>query len=234
MLLAGVLLSFSKIMQTVAFFMPLKVLIVLSAGEESKYSSYFKSWLTADQFLAIIIVMVPVSYLLYIFFGIAHRRYADRDMKRQVARAKSEKYGDRKLRVIKKIHPRLIRIWADMCVVVLIILIISIIQARFAAVLLILIGMNLGFFNAWVFGREESVRLTPLRLHPKQFVEYITSINYLLVFSVLAVGVYYHSIGIVTALLALLLSRLCLMAVQRISLESRTLQNNLEIYWNSL
>src|SRR5690606_13768189 len=89
MLLAGVLLSFSKIMQTVAFFMPLKVLIVLSAGEESKYSSYFKCWLTADQFLAIIIVMVPVSYLLYIFFGIAHRRYADRDMKRQVARAKS-------------------------------------------------------------------------------------------------------------------------------------------------
>lgn len=232
--LAGVLLSFSRIMQTVAFFMPLKVLIVLSSDGGNKYSAYVEPWLTDDQFLALIIAMVPISYGLYITFGIAHRRYFDRDLTLQIKKATAEGYDKKQLASLKKIHPRLTRMWADSCVITLITLAVLVIQPFFAFFLLALISGNLVFFNALVFDRSDTVRLTPLRLHPVQFVEYATSINYLLVFGALALAVYHNQIGIVTALLALLLSRLCLQAVQRVSLESRTLKKQLENHWNIL
>src|SRR5690625_4649735 len=179
---AAVFLALSRIFQTMAFFMPLKVLIILSSDSGTRYQQYVEQWVSSEQFIGISVALVPVVYGLYIALGTLYRRAYDANRKAQITRANDLQYGRKYKRKLTKNHERLVRLLSDVCIAIIVLVVVLIINLEFSILLLIMLLLNMLVFNAQVYGLQEHARLTFLRLHPHQFVEYVTSTNYILVF----------------------------------------------------
>src|SRR5690625_351472 len=226
---AAVFLALSRIFQTMAFFMPLKVLIILSSDSGTRYQQYVEQWVSSEQFIWISVALVPVVYGLYIALGTLYRRAYDADKAAQIVRVNDLKCDRKYKRKLTKNHDRLVRLLSDVCIIIIVLVIVIIINIEFTIVLLVMLFLNMLVFNAQIYGLKGHARLTFLRLHPNQFVEYVTSTNYILFFVFLAISIYVGRIDVINAVLNLFLCRLALQAVQRFSIESRVLKNELPL-----
>jgi len=218
--LAALLLACSRGMQVATFFLPIKVLIVIASTQEPGYYHYMKPYLTFDQLMLGMLLLVPVFYFSYIILGVTHRRVLDADLNRQKTAA--FECGALKLKPAQmaSLHRRMANAYADMWLMLGTLLVITLIQPLLGAAVAALLLFNLLIFDFYAFGTDEDKRLTVFRLHRRQFIEYIASSNFLLVFFFLAVSVKYFGLGVISAVLILLVARMIFQAVQRFSVES--------------
>jgi len=218
--LAALLLAGSRGMQVAAFFLPIKVLILMASAREPGYYHYLKPYLTLNQLMLGMLLLVPVFYFSYIILGVMHRRVLDADLNRQKSAA--FECGALKLKPAQMVslHRRLAKAYADMWLMLGTLLVITLIQPLLGAAVAALVLFNLLIFDAYAFGADEDKRLTVFRLHRRQFIEYIASSNFLLVFFVLTWGVARLQLDVFSAVLVLLLSRMMFQAVQRFAVES--------------
>lgn len=218
--LAALLLAGSRGMQVAAFFLPIKVLILMASAREPGYYHYLKPYLTLDQLMLGMLLLVPVFYFSYIILGVMHRRVLDADLNRQ--KTVAFECGALKLKPAQMVtlHQRLAKAYADMWLMLGAVLTILAIEAILTIPLMILLLFNLLIFDTYAFHADEEKRLTVFKLHRRQFIEYIASSNYLFAFFFLAWGVSELWLDVVVAILVLLLSRMLFQAVQRFSVES--------------
>ena|SRR5690554_5818776 len=66
-------LAISRVCQVLAFFLPLKIFIVIYSGELPGYINIFPHDMGFEKVVFILSVLVPFVYLLFIFFGITYR-----------------------------------------------------------------------------------------------------------------------------------------------------------------
>ncbi|WP_417791601.1 hypothetical protein [Stutzerimonas xanthomarina] len=226
--LAALLLAGSRGMQVAAFFLPIKVLILMASAREPGYYHYLKPYLTLDQLMLGMLLLVPVFYFSYIILGVMHRRVLDADLNRQ--KTVAFECGALKLKPAQMVslHRRLAKAYADMWLMLGTLLVITLIQPLLGAAVAALVLFNLLIFDAYAFAANEDKRLTIFRLHRRQFIEYIASSNFLVVFFMLAWGIARLGLDVFSAVLMLLLSRLLFQAMQRFSAESLSLKSDLE------
>lgn len=222
--LAALLLAGSRGMQVAAFFLPIKVLILMASAREPGYYHYLKPYLTLDQLMLGMLLLVPVFYFSYIILGVMHRRVLDADLNRH--KGASFECGALKLKSAQmaSLHRRLAKAYADMWLMLGTLLVITLIRPLLGAPVAVLLLLNLLLFDAYAFAADEDKRLTVFRLHRRQFIEYIASSNFLVVFFMLAWGVTRLGVNVFSAVLVLLLSRMLFQAVQRFSVESLSLK----------
>ncbi|MBZ0333218.1 hypothetical protein [Marinobacter sp. AL4B] len=213
-------LAVSRVCQVMAFFLPLKIFIVLSSGEVPVYFDFFPEEMEFQEIVLLLAGMVPVVYGLFIVLGILHRWLIDRHLTR---------FGSRELNIegtkipekkMKRIHNHVSKAFSEVGLVVVSVLFGFILDPMVAVAWIVILYVNLWIFYSKVFHVEDHHRVTFLKLHRRQFIEYISSSNFLIVFAVLTIEMAYFDMGVYTGIFLLLVSRMVFQALNRFSVES--------------
>lgn len=213
-------LAVSRVCQVVAFFLPLKIFIIIYSKEVPEYFDFFPDGMGFREAIVLLSSMVPIIYALFILFGIVYRWLVDLHLRR---------FGKAELVIggsvtpekkMKKLHNHLSKAFSEAGLAATSILFAAVLSPQVALVWFVLIYTNLWLFHAKAFKAEDHDRLTFLKLHRRQFIEYISSANFLVVFAVLALELVYFDMGVYTAIFLLLVSRMVFQALNRFSVES--------------
>lgn len=161
-----------------------------------------------------------ITYLFYIVFGVLHRWLIDRH--HQVFSGKKMIFGGKSVTVknTSKLHAHTAKALSDGIFFLMSLGLALMLNPIIAATILVLAYANLTLFYHNALRAKDSERLTFLGLHRRQFVEYVSSCNYLLVFAVLVVEALVGEPHIYATIFLLLLSRMVFQALTRFSLES--------------
>lgn len=213
-------LAISRVCQLVAFFLPLKVFIIIHSGEVPSYFNIFPQSLEYADIILLLCTLVPLVYAAYITLGIAYRWLVDLHMHR-VEKAEVL-FGDKKIagNSLKKIHNHTAKAFSEVGLITVSLIFALILDPVVAGFWLLLLYANLWLFYRCAFYAEEHDRLTFLKLHRRQFIDYISSANFLFVFAALAIELVYFDMGVYTAIFLLLVSRMVFQALNRLSVES--------------
>jgi len=218
-LYSGCCLALSRILQMLSFFLPLKVLMLLSAESVPSYMKDLNGFFSHQEVLILFTALVPVAYLSYILFGILYRKSFDADQKGgwgAVSQFLDMRFSENQL---KTLHGNLLRMTSDFLVIVVSIISLLFISLSVAAYVSISSFFLFLAFDKYSFSIKEVDRISCFRLHRRQYIEYLVSINFVLIFGVLAMISMHSSYNIYSILLALLVSRLSMQALQRFAFE---------------
>src|SRR5690554_819157 len=213
-------LAISRVCQVLAFFLPLKIFIVIHSGEVPDYFNVFPESMGFREIIILLSVLVPLTYALFITLGIVYRWLVDLHLAR---------FGSTKLVIggketpdnkMKRLHNHVSKAFSEAGLIGVSIAAALFLDVGVAVAWFVLLYMNLWLFNKKAFEAEDHHRLTFLKLHRRQFIEYISSANFLVVFAILAVELVYFDMGVYTAIFLLLVSRMVFQALNRFSVES--------------
>lgn len=219
--LSCLLLAISRLLQVVSFFLPLKILIMLSSSQPPSYLEYLPFTISYDTLLVGFMLMVPATYGGYIIAGILHRFFLDRDLAKWKTGDVTPKFIAAKSNdKVIKLHAHVAKALSEILLVALSLALICYVDFPMFAFILLLIVTNLNVFVSKVFYKSDHDRIGIFQLHRRQYIEYTSSVNFIFIFIVLALQVKYFDIGVFEALFVLLLSRLIFQAVQRFSVEN--------------
>lgn len=217
--LSCLLLAISRLLQVISFFLPLKILIMLSSSQPPSYLKHLPFAIPYDALLVIFASMVPIAYGGYIIAGILHRFLLDKDLEKWKKENFTTKLikSNSKNKVIK-LHNHVAKALSEVILVTISLALICFVDFPMAIFALLLTLANLSLFVKKVFYKSEHDRIGLFQLHRRQYIEYISSANFVLVFIVLALQIKHFDIGVFEALFVLLLSRMIFQAVQRFSI----------------
>lgn len=213
-------LALSRLAQVLAFFLPLKIFFVISSGTPPKYFSGLLVGMPFSELILIMSSLVPVFYVIFIGLGVTYRRLSDTHL--ECLRGHDIELNDRTLGRKKKfrIQIRACRAFSDLGLLALSVLIALVLQPIVALTLFLLFYLNLLLFFHTALKSRQGDRLTFLKLHRRQFVDYVSSTNFLLVFALIAGLLIMDHIGVYSAVFLLLISRLVFQALNRFTNES--------------
>lgn len=213
-------LALSRACQVLAFFLPLKIFILIHSDEIPSYFDIFPAQMGIREVVLVLSGLVPVVYALFIVLGIIYRWLIDLHLKR---------FGKTQLQVggkitpegkMKRLHNHVSKAFSEVGLIVVSTLVALVMDAAIAVAWTCLLYANLWLFHRLAFQVEDHHRLTFLRLHRRQFIEYISSANFLVVFAVLAIQLVFFDLGMYSAIFLLLVSRMVFQALNRFSVES--------------
>lgn len=221
----GTLMSaIAKIMSVIAFFIPLKIFIVISEREMPSYLAFIPEYSEYPQGLFFLVALLPVSYLFYFFLGVVSRWLIDSHY--STLRASSltfiakNKYNEKS---IYKIHNRINKQVSELFILCIGVILSLFFEYHLSILLFLLIFFDFIIIFKYSVNSHDSDRVTFLRLHRRQLSEYVTTGSFLVYFFSLAYMAYLDLTGIFVAVFMLLLSRLMFQSVNRFSMESMLL-----------
>lgn len=213
-------LAVSRVCQVVAFFLPLKIFIMIKSGGVPDYFSFFPGAMDYQDIIVLLASLVPVFYGLFIALGIVYRWLVDLHLNRFTATVlviDGVKTPENKM---KRLHNHVSKAFSEAGLMAASVMFALMLDPIVAVAWVILLYLNLWLFHRKVFHAEDHHRLTFLKLHRRQFIEYISSANFLVVFAVLTLQLVYFGMGVYTAIFLLLVSRMVFQALHRFSVES--------------
>src|SRR5690554_1750335 len=165
----------------VSFFLPLKILIMLSSTEPPSYLEFLPITITYDTALILLILMVPVTYCSYILAGILHRFYLDKDLAVWKERGEQTKYiqVESKNKLIK-LHAHVAKAFSEVFLVSFALVLIFIMDYPMFFVIVLMVVANLNMFVLKAFYKNDQDRVGVFRLHRRQYIEYMSSVNFVL------------------------------------------------------
>lgn len=228
--LSCALLAASRLFQIMSFFLPLKILIMLSSDTPPAYLGYLPFTIPYDTALIILILMVPAAYCGYITTGILHRYLLDKDLTRWKKENLTPRLIDTQSKnKIFKLHGHVAKTLSEIILIILSLVLTLYIDPPMFVFVLFLILLNLNIFVLRVFYKNDDDRIGLFRLHRRQYIEYASSVNFIFVFITLALQARYFEIGVFEALFIILLSRMMFQAIQRFSFENIHIRNHLAL-----
>lgn len=227
-LLGAVLRSFSKLFNTIALFLPLKLLIVVSSPEVPSYLSFLGDWLSKDLIVVSLLIATPIIYFLYIVFGISSSKVllGDRDKSKKVI---MEDKGYR-------IEGKKISWFHDHCSkgvseLVLIFFCLVVFLSISLIYFFVLLAVSICYFlvmSRVLYPREVSHRDVVLGVPFGNFVEYCSAFAYFALFFLVVIFLVLDVLGLYEALLSLLTSRLYVQSIQRLLIEGHYIDKDLK------
>lgn len=220
--MSSVFLSVSRLLQVISFFLPLKILILLSSPNSIPVSfSYLPFDINHNYIMLLMFALVPITYLGYIMFGVLHRYYLDKDISMWVNSNNTvEAFKVKSKSSFEKLHGHIAKLMSEIYLLIISMLLTIIVDPyTFLFVVLLVVGNYLVFVKK-VFYVKEHDRIGILRLHRKQYIEYLSSVSFIAIFAMLALQVEINNIGVFNALFLLLIGRMIFQSVQRFSMEN--------------
>lgn len=213
-------LAISRVCQMAAFFLPLKVFIVIHSGEVPEYFDVFPDNMSLSDTITLLSMMVPLIYSLFIVLGICYRWLVDQHLNTFDNTAliiNGEQVAPTK---VKRIHNHITKAFSDAGLILVSVTVALWLDIMIAVAWTVLLYLNLCLFYRKALTAEDHHRLTFLKLHRRQFIDYVSSANFLVVFAVLALELVYFDMSVYTAIFLLLVSRMVFQALNRFSVES--------------
>lgn len=203
---------------------------MLSSNQPPSYLDYLPFTVSYDTVLIVLMLLVPASYAGYIVAGILHRFFLDKDLDRWTSGNFKPKHIDEKAKnKMIKLHAHVAKVLSEMILVTMSLVLIFFIDIAMVVIVFLMVVMNLNLFVIKAFYKADHERIGFFRLHRRQFIEYVSSLNFVFIFAVLAVQVKYFDLGVFEALFVFLLSRMMFQAMQRFSVENLYVVSHLDI-----
>lgn len=212
-------LAVSRVCQVIAFFLPLKIFIIIYSQAVPEYFDVFPETMGFQDTIILLSCMVPLVYVLFIALGICYRWLVDLHLRR---------FGKTELLIAgvvspenktKRLHNHVSKAFSEAGLILVSVALAMWLDPAIACLWIALIYLNLQLFFLKTFYTEDSDRLTFLKLHRRQFIEYISSANFLVVFAILALELVYFDMGVYAAIFLLLISRMVFQALNRFTIE---------------
>lgn len=155
-------LAASKLLQVVSFFLPIKVLILLSSDHVPSYVDHFPINVSYESLLAFFVAMIPCMYIGYIVFGIFARNALDRDLNgwREKGREFRNLGGDNNRFV--KIHGHVSKLFSEVMLTGLSLLLIMFLDYTMFSFLVALVLFNIVTFPKRCFIQKKKIGLLGL------------------------------------------------------------------------
>ena len=215
--LGASLMMACRLSQFVAFFLPLKIFILMGSDRSP---AYFGAGGEIDRTVILysLIFFVPLAYTAFFIFGITSRRLIDNHYSYlEMRRALS--LPELNVKVSRVNHGRDFKMLSDVMLTSVSILFALMLDAYSAAFWLSLLLLSTSIFGRTVVVAKDGDRLTWFKLHRKQCIEYLVSANFIFVFVALGAQLFFREIGIYEGMFLLLLSRLVFQALQQFTNE---------------
>ncbi|WP_141103634.1 hypothetical protein [Cobetia sp. QF-1] len=226
--MASLLLACSKVIQTIAFFLPIKVLIMLSLKKPPDYFQLISDWISYEDFIITILALVPGFYLSYMLIGLIYRKMIDKDLALIWNSSFEKNNFFLKGKHLRVAYGQTSRLNSDIFICIIILCMSAIVSFYITSSLIALSLVVLLIFLRYGFAAKEDDRVTFIGLHRKQLVEYISAMVYLALFFILVGLVYYKVLGTYETIFLLLISRLYIQSLQRALVESFHFQANIK------
>lgn len=207
--IATLALASSRALQTVALFLPIKILLLLSG---SGAPSILQIVPFDPQFvLGSLMAGVPAFYAAAILLGAWFQRSIDSvnpppDPVANGIPMPAKQYV--------RLYEAVVRISADWLVVLFGLVAILIFSWPLALASVIILGLYGLTMEVMIFGTNAH-RYTPLKLNEAQFLEYGRTTSFILLFGILAMLVVYFDMNVYLAILSMLIARLMCQSIQR-------------------
>lgn len=201
-------LVFSRVCQVFAFFIPIKLFIILSSDRMPHYMQFLSEYLSREEVVISLSLLVPIFYILYVAFGILHRRVVDEHFECLYLEETMIRGVFLSRKNLVKMHGYCVLAVSDFALVLLSMLSVFFLNGVMAFLWVMIVYINIIFLFNFVFLNFKENRVSFLKIKHKQFIEYFSSANYLVVFIFLVYQSFFIGIGLFSAIFILLLSRM--------------------------
>lgn len=216
----SIFLSISRLFQMVSFFLPIKVLILASSGNNQRYSSLLTDYFSLEQYILLFSFMVPCSYVIYLVFGVMHRRCLDSSAETILKNKHTNTLFKSKGASVVKLHSHIAKALSEVILVVITTLTILVFDPLTMLLIFSIFVLLLNIIIKKTVNLKDEDRIGVLKLHRRQYIEYFSSIGFIAIFALLVLQIMYLDQGILTAVFILLVSRMLFQAMQRYSVEA--------------
>lgn len=220
----ALLLAGSRVLQTIALFLPIKLLILFTADGPPSYMALLPAFVTIEALTAALVAAVPVLYGGYVVSNIVFQRLLDVGRKRVAAAPPRALPGG--AGVEAKSAPHLldttVRGAADWITVAGTLVVTAVLSPAFGLVAALMMVGFIALAEWVVFSPAAAERVTRARITKRQFIEFCGAGAYVAAFAGLAALALVGDLDIYAAILALLLVRLMVQALQRFATASIT------------
>lgn len=220
--------SLSKVAQTISFFLPIKVLIMISMDKPPAYFESLKEIIPYRNFIIIVLLSVPFFYILYMLLGLVYRKLIDLDLKVIWSSQYDGNGFQLKTKDLRIAYTQTSRLMSDIFLCSVVSIIALSINVYIGALVLLLSYVMVNVFLKHAFQAKEDDRVTFVKIHRKQLIEYTLALSYMVVFFSLVAFVYYSLLGVYETIFLLLISRLYLQGLQRIMVETMYLNQHIQ------
>lgn len=206
---AAILNAFQRVFRMASFFLPLKLIILLSSEKIPKYMEFLPSSISYNSWIIILIICVPIFYLASILSSFFSKKFEEIIL--------SEIKEDTQHYSIKEAH-RLIKAKIPFLNGAIVLGIgltgLFFLSWKFLIFVIFFIIIMAIIMEYMLFKNIQTPKLTIFKLSRNQFVEYSFGLSYLIVFGVLVIIMLTSEFDIFSAILSLLIMRLVIAALQ--------------------
>lgn len=233
-IIGAVYLALTNLLKTATFFLPIKLLIIIPQETKPKYLNYISEIVHLDSPTLILMSMIPVIYSAYIVFGISQRKMIDCDFTRQSIIYKSSKTVSLNSNRFKNIHYDIVRFWSDTLLITTCLIMISLYDPTFSILILLIALLVFIYIFRKVYFRSKTVRFTYFNIDRSLYIEFLITIGFMVSFCAISFQLLQLNYGIIGAIYLIMLSRITLQAIQRLSNRGAALCTLLEDICNNI
>jgi hypothetical protein len=207
--LAAVSLALARIMQTVALFLPIKLLMLLSGSSAPSILQVIP--IDPGALMIIMMALVPVLYAGSVLVMALFQSIIDRRPSVPIPSIRADKIN---LKLFLRLREAMVRNAADMLVIVLGAIGVLTVHVAFGIASIVVLALYCVALEIYIFSNPKP-RHTFLKITPTQLIEYSRSFVFILLFGVLAYFVFQWKMNVYIAILCLLVCRLMTQSAQR-------------------
>lgn len=211
--------AISELAQVFSLFIPLKILIIMGS---QKIPVYFDSYITEETKTFWLFSLIITTFLIYavsIFFGMLSHRYMTKAFSRFDVLQTHSDDGNKNIRQeVKRVHKFALNGYTNLLIILIGLLIALFLQPLIVLIMMVFIVLQTMFVNH-LFGINYGYMTKlgrSIMKEPADYLNYFAAINFLLVFTLLALGyVLTGQLNTMGAILTLLLSRRVFQALKQ-------------------
>jgi len=221
-------LSMSRVFNTVALFLPLKVLIVFSSSGVPEYFDFLAEWISEDVLIASLVIATPLAYAVYFTFDYYSVKVLSKNF--NSLKGKSFVVGRYKIegKKVRWFHEHCSKGLSDILLLLFCFAIMSLVAFPYFSFLAIALYGYFFHMAGRICPPDDSYSEYIYGLPVRRFVEYCSGMLYFVLFLALVVFVYFEWLGVYQSLFSLLFSRMMVQSVQRLLVEGFFINKDLK------
>lgn len=227
--LRGIMLrAMSRVFNTIALFLPLKILILLSSPTMPSYFEFLSRWLTRESFLLIMLSLTPATYLCYLVTGIISNRAFTASYSYCKSKEVNVKGYAIKGNKLKWFHDHCAKGSSELLICLIGIFLIGVVNYIYLASLIFIGGVFFITMLHVLYPEGKEFKSAIFNIPISSFIEYCTAVLYFIIFFIIIIFVYLSVLGLYESLLVLLTSRLIVQSVQKLLVEGFYIDKDLK------
>lgn len=213
-------LAVARLVNVMVFFLPLKIIIIISEKEVPSYLQFFPFEFTYPEVLSFFLALIPIFYIAYFILGICSRWMIDASFA-GYKESEINTVSGIKCRIprLYKIHNRSNKILSEVFLLFICLFISVFFDFYLAGLAILVVGLVLVAEFRFAVRVGDGERVTPLRLHRRQFSEYLTAFGFLFMFAFLTYEAYMGVGNVYETIFMLLTFRLMFQSINRLTVE---------------